>query len=80
MTRLIDELNALHDRYAHAVNAAITADDLDQAHQLAAAYDDEAIHLIAEREGLTHLLPIRRPTTADSGLRARIRRLVARAA
>jgi hypothetical protein len=75
MTRLIDDLNVLHDRYVEAVNAAITADDLDRADRLAAEYDEEAIQLIAEREGLTHLLPIRRHHRADSGLRALIRRL-----
>lgn len=75
MTRLIDDLNALHDRYVEAVNTAITHDDLDRAERLAAEYDAEAIQLIAEREGRTHLLPIRRPHDVDSGLRALIRRL-----
>ena len=37
--------------------------------------------MVAEHEGLTHLLPISRPVTADSGLRALVRRLTtARAA
>jgi hypothetical protein len=75
MTRLIDDLNTLHDRYVGAVNAAIAADDPDRADRLAAEYDAEAIQLIAEREGLTHLLPIRRDHHADSGLRAMVRRL-----
>jgi hypothetical protein len=77
MTRLIDDLNALHDDYVEAVNAAVGADDLDRADRLAAEYDEEAIRMIAVHEGLTHLLPIRRPVTADSGLRALVRRLTA---
>ena len=75
MARLIDDLNTLHDRYVAAVNNAVAADDLERAHRLAAEYDQEAIEMIAEREGKTHLLPIRRPHTSDSGLRALIRRL-----
>ncbi|MGC4109538.1 MAG: hypothetical protein QM747_03745 [Nocardioides sp.] len=77
MTRLIDDLNALHDRYLVAVNAAVGADDLDLADALAAEYDEEAITMVAVHEGRTHQLPLRRPRTADSGLRARIRRLTA---
>jgi hypothetical protein len=75
MGRLIDDLNALHDGYAEAVNLAIAADDPARAEQLAAEYDDEAIRLIAVREGKTHLLPLQRPATTDSGLRALLRRL-----
>jgi hypothetical protein len=81
MTRLIDDLNALHDGYVEAVNTAIGSDDLDRAHRLAGEYDEEAVRMIAVHEGLTHLLPIRRPQTADSGLRVLVRRLtVGRAA
>ena len=75
MTRLIDDLNVLHDGYVEAVNVAIGDDDLARAERLAAEYDDEAIRMIAAHEGRTHLLPIRRPQTADSGLRAMVRRL-----
>jgi hypothetical protein len=75
MTRLVDEIDALHARYVEAVNAAVAADDLARADQLAAAYDAEAIALIAEREGLTHLLPLRRPGQPDSRLRTLVRRL-----
>jgi hypothetical protein len=78
MARLIDDLNALHDRYVEAVNLAVADDDLERAHRLAREYDDEAVELIAVREGKTDLMPIRRPNTADSGLRATIRRLTAR--
>jgi hypothetical protein len=77
MTRLIDDLNVLHDGYVVAVNMAVAADDLDRADRLAAEYDEEAILMIAVHEGRTHLLPIRRPQPVDSGLRARIRRLTA---
>jgi hypothetical protein len=75
MTRLIDDLNVLHDGYVEAVNVAIGDDDLGRADRLAAEYDEEAIWMIAVHEGKTHLLPIRRPQTADSGLRAMVRRL-----
>ncbi len=77
MSRLIDDLNALHDRYVEAVNHAVAADDLDRADRLAAEYDEEAIAMVAAHEGRTHLLPIRRPAAADSGLRALVRRLTA---
>jgi hypothetical protein len=76
MIRLVDEIDALHARYVEAVNLAVAADDLPRADQLAAAYDAEAIALIAEREGLTHLLPLRRPGQHDSRLRALARRLI----
>ncbi len=77
MGRLIDDLNVLHDRYAESINLAIAADDPARAERLAAEYDDEAIRMIAVREGKTHLLPIRRPSTSDSGLRALLRRRLA---
>jgi hypothetical protein len=80
MSRLIDDLNALHDGYVEAINLAIADDDLGRAERLAAEYDEEAIVMIAVHEGRTDLLPIRRPSHADSGLRALIRRLVARRA
>ena len=72
--RLVDELNVLHDSYVTAVNAAVAENDVVRAEQLAQAYDDEAIRLIAEREGKTHLLPITRPRRVETPLR----RLVAR--
>jgi hypothetical protein len=75
MSRLIDDLNTLHDGYVEAVNLAVADDDLGRADRLAAEYDEEAILLVATHEGRTDLLPIRRPRDADSGLRALIRRL-----
>ena len=75
MSRLIDELDALHARYRDAVNIAVEADDLTRAEQLAAEYDVEATTLVAEREGLTHMLPLRRQGQPDSRLRALVRRL-----
>lgn len=72
--RLIDELNALHASYVEAVNAAVAEDDLERAERLAAAYDDEAVRLVAEREGRTHLLPLRRETP-DTPLRRLVARL-----
>jgi hypothetical protein len=75
MSRLIDDLNALHDGFVAAINQAVADDDLDRADRLAAEYDDEAIAMIAQREGRTDLLPIRRPVPVDSALRRLIRRL-----
>jgi hypothetical protein len=75
MSRLIDDLNALHDRYVESVNVAVADNDLDRAHALAAQYDEEAILMVALHEGRTDLLPLRRPTSTDSALRALIRRL-----
>jgi hypothetical protein len=80
MTRLIDDLNSLHDGYVEAVNLAVESNDLDRADRLAAEYDEEAILMIALHEGRTHLLPISRPRAADSGLRALVRRLAVRRA
>lgn len=73
--RLVDELNVLHSSYVTAINGAIEQNDLVRAEQLAHAYDDEAIRLIAEREGKTHLLPIRRPASVETPLRRWISRL-----
>jgi hypothetical protein len=79
--RLVDELNLVHDSYVIAVNAAVEQNDLLRAEQLAQAYDDEAIRLIAEREGKTHLLPITRPGRVETPLRRLAARLrAARAA
>jgi hypothetical protein len=75
MSRLIDDLNTLHDGFVEAVNLAVADDDLDRADRLAAEYDEEAILMVARREGRTDLLPIRRDPRADSGLRALIRRV-----
>jgi hypothetical protein len=75
MSRLIDDLNTLHDGFVEAINIAVADDDLDRADRLAAEYDEEAIVMIAVREGRTDLLPIRRPQHADSALRALVRRI-----
>lgn len=75
MSRLIDDLNTLHDGYVAAINLAVADNDLDRADRLAGEYDEEAIEMIAIAEGRTDLLPIRRPRHADSGLRAMVRRL-----
>jgi hypothetical protein len=78
--RLIDELNELHAHYARMIEAAIAADDIASAEGYAQAYEDEAVQLMAEREGLSHLLPLPRFGTHESALRSRVRRLVHRAA
>jgi hypothetical protein len=80
MTTLVEELNALHAAYVDLVNNAIEEGDAGRAEQLAAAYDTEAIELIAEREGKTHLLPLRRPVSYDTPLRRLAQRLSLRRA
>lgn len=73
--RLIDELNELHDHYVSQINQAVDGDDLDAAESLAQGYEDDAIRLMAEREGLTHLLPLQRAAAPQSALRRLVRRL-----
>ncbi len=74
--RLIDELNALHASYVEAINLAVESNDIDAAERLALGYDEEAIQLIAEREGKTHLLPLQRRSTApETSLHRLARRL-----
>lgn len=73
--RLIDELNELHDYYASKIEAAVGRDDIDSAESLAQAYEDDAVQLMAEREGLTHLLPLPPFGTRESSLRRLVRRL-----
>lgn len=58
-TRLIDDLNALHAYYVSAINTAVDADDQRAINELAAGYDREAAQMVAEREGKTHLLPLK---------------------
>lgn len=70
---LVHDLDLLHDGYVDSINTAIAADDLALAEELAAGYESDAIAMMAQREGLTHLLPLTRPTTPS-----RLRRLVAR--
>ena len=55
-TRLIDELNALYANYIESINDAVAADDLTLAAELADSYDQDAILLMAEREGREDLL------------------------
>ena len=62
--RLIDELDELYDSYVRAINAAVADDDLERAERLGAAYDADALQLVAEREGKTHLLPQLRAAAA----------------
>jgi len=77
---LIQDLDALHATYVVAVNEAIAADDLASAEELALAYENDAIQLMAEREGLTHLLPLQPRRPADSRLRRIVRLLTPHAA
>jgi hypothetical protein len=73
--RLIDELNELHDNYASKIEAAVGRDEIDVAEQLAQGYEGDAIVLMAEREGLTHLLPLERAVAPESSLHRLARRL-----
>jgi hypothetical protein len=77
---LRQELDQLHDAYVVAVNQAIADGALDRAEQLAASYDQDAVELVADREGLTHLLPIEQPVRHESVLRRLVRRHRASAA
>jgi hypothetical protein len=77
MPTLLEELNDLHAGYVVAVNAAVEADDFTGAEELAAMYENEAILLMAEREGKTHLLPLRRQKSPDTALRRMIRQVMA---
>jgi len=74
MSRLIDDLNTLHDGFVEAINMAVADDDLDRADRLAAEYDEEATWMVAAHEGRTDLLPIGRPQPPRSTVRARVRR------
>lgn len=79
--RLIDELNELHAHHARNIEAAVANDDLAAAEAFAQAYEDEAVQLMAERENLTHLLPLQPFGTRESALRRVVRRLgISRAA
>jgi hypothetical protein len=85
MTRLIDELNALHASYVDAINAAVAHDDLTTAADLAADYDRDAILMMAEREGRQDLLPLfgldadggRTTVERDTPLRRLVKRVTA---
>jgi hypothetical protein len=54
-------LDVLHEEYAEAINLAIAANRDDLVAELAAAYDLDATRMVAEHEGKTHLLPLRKP-------------------
>ena len=73
---LVEDVDALHASYVAAINLAVDHDDLARAEELAAAYDREAVQLLAEREGKTHLLPLRR-RTAQAPRRGRLAALFA---
>ena len=71
---LVQELDALHDNYVVAVNEAVADNDLVRVERLAADYDHDATHLVAEREGRTDLLPLARSRQQGSALRRLARR------
>jgi len=72
---LVQDLNDLHASYVTAINLAVAEDDIVRADRLAADYDRDAIQMIAEREGKTHLLPLQRRGEPDNALRRLVRRL-----
>lgn len=78
--RLIDELNQLHDHYRVQIEAAVAADDVALAERLAQAYEDDAVQLMAEREGLTSMLPLTPQARPASVLRRMVDRLRSRVA
>lgn len=73
--RLVDELNELHAHYLREIDLAVARDDLGLADRLAQAYEDEAIQLMAEREGLTSMLPLQVAGRGESALRRLVDRL-----
>jgi hypothetical protein len=78
--RLIDELNQLHAHYLREIDRAVARDDLAEADRLAQAYEDDAVQLMAEREGLTSMLPLRPAARPQSTLRRLVARLTTRTA
>ncbi len=67
---LLTSLDALHAEYVDRINRAMNDDQLDNVHAFAAAYDEEATRLVAEHDGLTHLLPLQRQRPARRSGRA----------
>lgn len=78
--RLIDELNQLHAHYLCEIDRAVARDDLAEAERLAQAYEDDAVRVMAEREGLTSMLPLRPRSRPQSTLRRLVTRLRTRSA
>lgn len=75
---LRQDLDDLHDAYVEQINFAVADDDVAAAYELARAYDDDAIVLVASWEDKSHLLPLqRRRQPQDSPLRRRVRQLFA---
>ena len=73
---LVQDLNDLHASFVTGINIAVDNNDLELADRLAAEYDTEAIKMIAEREGRTHMLPlVRRGEHTDTPLRRLVRKL-----
>ena len=73
---LVQDLNDLHASFVTGINIAVDNNDLELADRLAAEYDTEAIKMIAEREGRTHMLPlVRRGEITDTPLRRLVRKL-----
>lgn len=63
-TTLVQDLDRLHGSYVSAINQAIDSGHDEYVAELAASYDREATLMVAQREGKTHLLPLRRRRAA----------------
>ncbi|WP_244931876.1 hypothetical protein [Nocardioides sp. W7] len=61
---LVQDLDVLHGSYVSAINQAIDSGHDEYVAELAASYDREATLMVAQREGKTHLLPLRRRRAA----------------
>lgn len=77
---LVQKLDELHDSYVEAVNLAIGNGEMARAVSLAADYDHDAVQMIAEHEGKSHLLPHLWPEEYDTPLRRLVRQLSRKAA
>src|SRR5690349_1238687 len=61
----LTRLDALHAEYVERINSATQSGRDGDVDGFVTAYDTEATQLVAEHEGLTHLLPLQRPATAQ---------------
>ncbi len=73
--RLVEEVDALHDYYARAINEAVEDGRTDRVDELAASYDRDVVLLIADREGRTDQLHLFFPAARPSRLSRAVARL-----
>ena len=60
----LTRLDALHAEYVERINSATQTGREDAVDEFVTAYDTEATQLVAEHEGLTHLLPLQHRANA----------------